>query len=91
MPWPTSARVVIELTEAVWFYLRGEEYSAQLDHFVRRVQRRELDGLNSFTSAAVTDRALELLTIDAARGPVTTDEAVAAPPDGRRARRGRRP
>ena len=50
-----------ELTEAVWFYLRGEEYSAQLDHFVDRVGDKELDGTNTFASAAVTDRVLELL------------------------------
>jgi predicted dehydrogenase len=85
-----NVKYTTELTDPVWFYLRGEEYSAQLDHFVRRVEGHDLEGLNSFASAAVTDRALELLTIDAARGPVTTDEAVVAAPDARRARRGRR-
>ena len=81
-----NVRYTTELTENVWFYLRGEEYSAQLDHFVARVERGDLGGTNSFASAAVTDRVLELLTVDAAAGPATTDvdATVAAPPAQRR-------
>jgi hypothetical protein len=63
-----------ELTEPVDFYLRGEEYSAQIDDFVERVLARRTDGLNSFRSAAVTDRVIELLTLDDAGGPSTADE-----------------
>jgi len=85
-----NVKYTTELTEPVRFYLRGEEYSAQLDHFVARVTARETDGLNSFASAAVTDRVLELLTIDAARGPVTTDASAEPAPSTRRTRRGRR-
>ncbi len=85
-----NVKYTTELTDPVWFYLRGEEYSAQLDHFVRRVAGEVSDGLNSFTSAAVTDRVLELLTIDAARGPSTTDASEEPPPPVRRGRRGRR-
>jgi predicted dehydrogenase len=66
-----NVRYTTELTEEVWFYLRGEEYSAQLDHFVKRVEQRATEGINTFASAAVTDRVLELLTADAAVGPVT--------------------
>ena len=32
-----NVRYTTDLTEAPWFYLRGEEYSAQLDAFVQRV------------------------------------------------------
>jgi predicted dehydrogenase len=75
-----NVKYTTELTDPVWFYLRGEEYSAQLDYFVRRVGARDVHGLNSFGSAAVTDRVLELLTIDAATGPSTTDQAEAPAP-----------
>ena len=34
-----NVRYGTELTEPVGFYLRGEEYSAQIDHFVERVAR----------------------------------------------------
>lgn len=84
-----NVKYTTELTEPVWFYLRGEEYSAQLDHFARRVQSGEVEGTNSFASAAVTDRVLELLTRDAAAGPSTRDvEGDGASPPARPARRG---
>jgi predicted dehydrogenase len=81
-----NVRYTTELTENVWFYLRGEEYSAQLDHFVRRIESGALDDTNSFASAAVTDRVLELLTIDAAAGPATrdADAVVATAPPAKR-------
>ncbi len=62
-----NVRYTTELTEAPWFYLRGEEYSAQLDAFVRRVQAREVEGLNDFASAAVTDQVIALIGRDALR------------------------
>jgi predicted dehydrogenase len=69
-----NVKYTTELTENVWFYLRGEEYSAQLDHFVQRIDNREVDDINSFASASTTDRVLELLTIDAESGPATRDD-----------------
>ena len=43
-PTATSAgwnvRYTTDLTEPVWFYLRGEEYSAQLDYFVRCIEEK---------------------------------------------------
>ena len=35
-----NVRYTTELTEPVWFYLRGEEYSAQIEHFVERGRGR---------------------------------------------------
>ena len=40
-----NVRYTTDLTEPVWFYLRGEEYSAQIDAFVQRVKARRTDGL----------------------------------------------
>ena len=37
-------RYTTELTDEVWFYLRGEEYSAQLDAFVERIARGQIEG-----------------------------------------------
>ena len=81
-----NVKYTTELTDPVWFYLRGEEYSAQLDHFVRRVADPGLDATNDFTSAAATDRVIELLTIDAAAGPATLS-TVGVPPVREPARR----
>lgn len=60
------------LTQPVWFYLRGEEYSAQLDYFVRSIEARKagdaLPPINDFASAAITDRVIEMITASAASG-----------------------
>lgn len=85
-----NVRFTTELTESVWFYLRGEEYSAQVDSFVRRVEAGAAGGLNDFASAAVTDRSIAMLVADAASGSSTArnghaaEVAAAARPNRRR-------
>lgn len=59
-----NVKYTTELTEPVWFYLRGEEYSAQVETFARRVSALELDGVNTFSTAAVTDRSLAMMVAD---------------------------
>ena len=54
-------RYTTDLTDEVWFYLRGEEYSAQIDYFARSVQSKRLDGENTFASALQTDRVVAML------------------------------
>ncbi len=63
-----NVKYTTELTEPVGFYLRGEEYSAELDHFVRRVAAEKTEGENDFGSAVVTDRCIEIMMNDAAGG-----------------------
>ena len=60
-----NIRYTTELTQPVWFYLRGEEYSAELDHFVRCITSDEHTIVNPFASAAETDRTLALMQQDA--------------------------
>jgi len=59
-----NVKYTTELTESVWFYVRGEEYSAQLDYFVRTIQEG-LTPVNSFESALQTDSVIEMLIADA--------------------------
>lgn len=66
-----NVKYTTELTEPVDFYLRGEEYSAELDHFVRRVAAEKTEGENDFASAVVTDRCIEIMMSDSARGQTT--------------------
>jgi predicted dehydrogenase len=56
-----NIRYVTDLTPTVDFYLRGEEYSAQIDHFIAAIMGRKRTGVNSFKSAAMTDRAIKLI------------------------------
>jgi predicted dehydrogenase len=60
-----NLRYTTELTQPVWFYVRGEEYSAQLDYFVRCIASAERTNVNSFAFAAETDRVLAMLLRDA--------------------------
>jgi predicted dehydrogenase len=39
----------------VWYYLRGEEYSAQLDYFLRCIVDGRRENISSFASAVQTD------------------------------------
>ena len=56
-----------ELTEPVWFYLRGEEYSTQIDHFVRCIKDQNNAQVSSFESALQTDIVLSKMIQDASR------------------------
>ena len=56
-----NTRYITELQEAVPFYLRGEEYSAQLDSFFSAIRKGDLDHENSFASAYQVDHVLELI------------------------------
>ncbi len=78
--WHTSN--ITELTPPVNFYLRGEEYSAQIDHFIDCVIRGAPDNLSSFTSAAQTDEVVALIRRAAERNDAGCEDAAAASPGG---------
>lgn len=75
-----NVRYTTELTEPVWFYLRGEEYSAQIDAFLQRVKERRTDGVNRFESAGLTDKIIGMLIADAEKGASTLAEGVVLEP-----------
>ncbi|GDX44546.1 hypothetical protein LBMAG23_15230 [Bacteroidota bacterium] len=50
-----------KLQAPVDFYLRGEEYTAQLDYFIDSIRMKRKNGQNSFASAASTDQAIQLI------------------------------
>jgi predicted dehydrogenase len=54
-----NSRYITELQKPVGFYLRGEEYSAQIDSFIAAIESGDLAHENSFASSAETDRVLE--------------------------------
>jgi predicted dehydrogenase len=82
-----NVRYTTELTEPVGFYLRGEEYSAQIDHFVERVRDGQVEGINSFESAAATDRVIAMMIADARSGASTLARPETPPARARRRRR----
>ena len=62
-----NVRYTTSLTKPVEFYIRGEEYSAQLEHFRDRIAGRTTEDVNSFADAATTDSAIQLIRLAAAR------------------------
>lgn len=76
-----NVRYTTELTEPVWFYLRGEEYSAQIDYFVQRIKERQTGGISNFATAAITDKVISTLVADAAKDASTiTSGELPTPP-----------
>ncbi len=52
---------VTDLTDKVDFYLRGEEYSSQIDYFVKAVLGLVPNTINTFQSAWLTDKAIDMI------------------------------
>lgn len=70
-----NIRYTTDLTEPTWYYLRGEEYSAQIDHFVRAVHAGQMDTRSTFRSAVDTDLVAAAMVRDAAgQGTATLDD-----------------
>jgi scyllo-inositol 2-dehydrogenase (NADP+) len=60
-----NTRYTTDLTEPVWFYLRGEEYSSQIDGFVQAVQAGRTDTRSTFRSAAETSKVVAAIARNA--------------------------
>ena len=76
-----TVRYTTELSDEVWFYLRGEEYSAQIDYFVQSIETARLDGENSFASALQADRVVAMI-LSQAQGLAVPAAGVTAPRQG---------
>ncbi len=59
-----NIQYITDTTNPVWYYLRGEEYSSQLDYFLTCIKEGRKDNINSFKSALSTDSVIELLFED---------------------------
>jgi predicted dehydrogenase len=71
-----------DLTDEVSYYLRGEEYSAQIDHFIKCIETGQTETISSFTSAVATDQIVSMMLEDS-RAVVRT--ATQRPPSLERA------
>jgi scyllo-inositol 2-dehydrogenase (NADP+) len=56
-----TVRYTTELTDEVWYYLRGEEYSAQIDYWVESIKTKRLDGESCFRTSLATDRVVAMI------------------------------
>ena len=71
-----TVKNTVEMADPVWFYLRGEEYSAQIDHFIQCIKSGNCETESTFASALVTDRVVQMLLTDAHRLDVSKGSMV---------------
>ena len=50
-----TIKYLIDFQNNVKFFVRGEEYSAQLEYFVEKIKHNDFENINSFSEAAATD------------------------------------
>ena len=62
-----TIKYITDLAIPVDFYLRGEEYSAQIDNFVHHVIERKPTEINTFRQALETDRVMEIIMTESKR------------------------
>jgi predicted dehydrogenase len=56
-----NMRWVTDLSPEIDFYLRGEEYSAQVDYFIDAVIKNNLHNINSFYESQITDQTISAI------------------------------
>lgn len=56
-----TIKSITDLAIPVDFYLRGEEYTAQIDHFIDQIQSGTTRPINTFDEALHTDRVIEMI------------------------------
>jgi len=64
LPKGWTIKYITDFAIPVNFYLRGEEYSAQIDYFVDCILKNKPAEINSFKQALDTDKVIELLIAD---------------------------
>jgi len=59
-----TIKYITDFAIPVDFYLRGEEYSAQIDNFIDCIVNKKQTEINSFEQALYTDKVIELIIAD---------------------------
>jgi hypothetical protein len=56
-----NTRWLTDLSPKIQYFLRGEEYSAQIEYFINHVKENNLENVNSFRNAYETDRVVDAI------------------------------
>lgn len=59
-----TIKYITDFAIPVNFYLRGEEYSAQIDHFIESIISKKNTEYNSFEMGLYTDKVIEMIIAD---------------------------
>jgi predicted dehydrogenase len=75
-----NTRYITDFAKSVRFYVRGNEFSRQLDYFVDCIEQKRTDNIASFAEALKTDVVMEEITKDTARSLAMDAVAVESSP-----------
>lgn len=75
LPKGWSTEYTTDLTDSCWYYLRGEEYSAQIDHFVSAISSGDRNTRSTFASACLNDGLSQAIIQQASARPVAKQGA----------------
>ena len=59
-----TIKYVTDLTKGVNYYLRGEEYSYQMDYFFNQILETKYNNISNFANALMTDETIQFLLKD---------------------------
>ena len=68
-----NTRYITDFAKSVRFYVRGNEFSRQLDYFVDCIEQKRTNNVASFAEALKTDVVMEEITKDAAQSLTAED------------------
>jgi len=69
-----NTRYITDFAKSVRFYVRGNEFTRQLDYFIDCIEEGRKDNISSFADALKTDIIMEEITQDAARSMGVEDD-----------------
>lgn len=61
-----NTRYITDFAKSVRFYVRGNEFTRQLDYFVECIEKSNIKNISSFSAAQKTDVVMDEITKDAA-------------------------
>ena len=79
LPAGWTIRYTTDLTRPVWYYLRGEEYSDQIDVFAQAIKGNANRIESTFATALATDQVIHAILAGAGQGRTVVGDAVVAP------------
>jgi predicted dehydrogenase len=62
-----NTRYITDIAKSVRFYVRGNEFTNQLDYFIDCIKKRDLNNISSFEEAHKTDIIMDNIRKDSAR------------------------
>jgi predicted dehydrogenase len=60
-----NTRYITDFSDNVRFYVRGNEFTRQLDYFIERIEKKSAENLSSFSEAFKTDMIMQRIIADA--------------------------